>query len=66
MLDSYNVVVLLNHCPVGMVGGIPGGHGTGELKSVWVGPQARGRGVGDRLVIAVQDRAVRRYGIGGS
>ena len=57
--DSHNVVALLNGRPVGMASGIPGDDGVGELRSVWVAPRARGRRVGDRLIAAVQDWAVR-------
>lgn len=57
--DSYNVVAMLDHRPVGMASGLPADDGAGELRSVWVGPRARGRGVGDQLIGAVQDWAVR-------
>ncbi|PZG66474.1 GNAT family N-acetyltransferase, partial [Streptomyces sp. NTH33] len=33
---------------------LPGDSGACELRSVWVSPQARGRGVGDRLIAAVE------------
>ncbi len=59
MPDSYNVVVLLDGRPVGMASGIPGDDGVGELRSVWVSPEARGHGAGDQLIAAVQDWAVR-------
>ncbi|MGW1678784.1 N-acetyltransferase family protein [Saccharopolyspora sp. NPDC002376] len=57
--DIYNILVLLDGEPVGMASGIAGRGGVVELRSVWVGPKARGRGVGNYLVGAVQDWAVR-------
>ncbi|MFJ7423892.1 GNAT family N-acetyltransferase [Streptomyces uncialis] len=36
-----------------MAAGLPGDGGACELRSVWVGPQGRGRSVGDRLTAAV-------------
>ncbi|MER5388329.1 GNAT family N-acetyltransferase [Saccharopolyspora sp. NPDC002686] len=57
--DTYNIVVLLGGAAVGMASGIAGRGGVVELRSVWVGPKARGRGVGDYLVGAVQAWAVR-------
>ncbi|WP_369266324.1 GNAT family N-acetyltransferase [Streptomyces harbinensis] len=50
---SYNVVALRDTLPVGMVRGIPGEGGTSELRSLWVSPEARGEGVGGRLIEAV-------------
>lgn len=50
---SHNIVVLLDGRAVGMARGIPVAAGMCELRSVWVGPQVRGLGVGDRLVEAV-------------
>lgn len=48
---SRNVVALAGDRPLGMVSGVPAGQeGVTELISLWVGPAARGRGVGDRLV----------------
>jgi ribosomal protein S18 acetylase RimI-like enzyme len=52
--DTYNVVALLDGQPVGMASGVRGEHGVSELRSVWVSPQARGRGVGDLLIGAVE------------
>ncbi|MEV6975414.1 GNAT family N-acetyltransferase [Kitasatospora sp. NPDC093806] len=46
----------------GAAGG-PAGGTVSELRSVWVGPEARGRGVGDRLIAAVEAWA-RRSGSG--
>lgn len=59
MPDSYNVVALMNSRPVGMASGLPRDDGAGELRSVWVSPETRGHGVGDRLVVAVQEWAAR-------
>ncbi|KAK4123064.1 acyl-CoA N-acyltransferase [Parathielavia appendiculata] len=54
---SRNVIARLEGRPVGMVSGVPaerGGDGPDddaiELISMWVSPEARGRGVGDQLV----------------
>ncbi len=57
---AYNVVALLDGRAVGVASGLPGegdGGRTWELRSVWVGPEARGRGVADRLVAAVERQA---------
>lgn len=52
---SYHVVAVLEGEPVGMASGMPTDeHGVLELISMWVSPAARGRGVGDLLVAAVQ------------
>jgi ribosomal protein S18 acetylase RimI-like enzyme len=54
---SYNVVAVLGGQPVGLASGIPAGNGEAELISMWVAPAARGRGIGDRLVAAVEQWA---------
>ncbi|MFE2726007.1 GNAT family N-acetyltransferase [Kitasatospora sp. NPDC059327] len=59
MPDAYNVVALLDGRVVAVAGGVPGDSGTHELRSVWVSPRARGRGVGDRLIAAVETWALR-------
>jgi len=51
---SCNVVALLDGRLAGMARGVPGEAGAYELRSVWVGPAARGRGAGDLLVAAVE------------
>ncbi|WP_026047804.1 MULTISPECIES: GNAT family N-acetyltransferase [Streptomyces] len=56
---SRNLVALREGRPVGMVRGVPGDGGTSELRSLWVSPEARGGGVGDRLVEAVTAWALR-------
>lgn len=51
---SYNVVVALDGQPVGMASGVPGEvDAVVELISMWVAPEARGRGVGDELLQAI-------------
>ncbi|MFC8077108.1 GNAT family N-acetyltransferase [Streptomyces sp. NPDC057307] len=56
---TYNVVASLNGRTVGMASGVPGDSGVCELRSVWVGPEARGLGVADRLIAAVETWARR-------
>jgi GNAT superfamily N-acetyltransferase len=51
------MVASLDGVPVGMVGCGEPRAGVVELISMWVRPDARGRGVGDTLVEAVVDRA---------
>ncbi len=63
--DSYNLVAVLDGQPVGMASGVPAEQdGVVELISMWVGPAARGRGVGDALMRAVdqwaRDRGAKR------
>jgi ribosomal protein S18 acetylase RimI-like enzyme len=61
---SHNVVAVRDGRPVGMVSGVPTGDpGVVELISMWVDPAARGRGVGDRLLAAVEQWA-RQVGAG--
>jgi ribosomal protein S18 acetylase RimI-like enzyme len=58
---SHNLVALRDGEPVGMASGVPGPEeGVVELISMWVNPMARGRGVGDRLVEAVERWALHR------
>lgn len=58
LTGSYNLVAVLEGRPVGMAGGVPtGDRGVVELISMWVHPAARGQGVGDRLVAAVEQWA---------
>ncbi|MEU5612671.1 GNAT family N-acetyltransferase [Streptomyces sparsogenes] len=57
---SYNVVAVLDGRAVGMVSGVPGPRaGVVELISLWVGADARGRGVAERLVRAVEEWGLR-------
>ncbi|WP_369182572.1 GNAT family N-acetyltransferase [Streptomyces sp. Y1] len=53
---AHRVAAFLADTPVGLVGGMPGTGGPGEreLRSLWVGPRARGRGVADRLIEEVE------------
>ena len=62
---SYNVVAVLDGRPAGMASGVPAedSGGAAELISMWVSPAARGRGLADRLVQAVEDWA-RQAGAG--
>jgi ribosomal protein S18 acetylase RimI-like enzyme len=51
---SFNVVAVLDGEPAGMASGVPADDGIAELISLWVSPAARGRGVGDQLMQAVE------------
>lgn len=56
-----DLVALLDSTYVGMVSGVPGEEPTSAgLISMWVSPQARGRGVGEALVGAVRAWAAER------
>ncbi|WP_042399246.1 GNAT family N-acetyltransferase [Streptacidiphilus carbonis] len=58
---ARDVVVVLDGHPVGMASGVPAEEGAGvELISIWVSPAARGQGVGDLLIRAVEGWAVER------
>lgn len=59
MPGAYHVLASLDGRTVGMASGMPGDAGVCELRSVWVGPEARGRGVADRLIAAVETWARR-------
>ena len=56
---TYNVVAFLRGRLAGMASGLPADDGRFELRSVWVGPEARGHGIGDLLLTAVENWAVR-------
>ncbi|MET7946024.1 GNAT family N-acetyltransferase [Micromonospora sp. NPDC005324] len=63
ILDSLNLVAVLGGRPVGMASGVPTPDPlTLDLISMWVHPDARGRGVGDRLVNEVARWAWERGG----
>jgi GNAT superfamily N-acetyltransferase len=52
---SHNILAMLDGEPVGMASGVPGGTADSvELISMWVAPRARGRGVGDVLMQAIE------------
>ncbi|MGA5708665.1 GNAT family N-acetyltransferase [Streptomyces cellulosae] len=58
---AHDLVALLDGLPVGMAGGVPGGGAEDvELISMWVDPMARGKGVGDYLIQAVERWAAER------
>ncbi|MDX3214632.1 GNAT family N-acetyltransferase [Streptomyces sp. ME02-6991-2B] len=55
---SYNLVAFVDGRPRGMASGVPGElPDTAELISMWVAGEARGRGVADRLILAVEEWA---------
>lgn len=60
---SHNLVALLEGEPVGMGSGVPTDDGQVELISLWVSPNARGRGVGDAILAEVE-RWARERGAG--
>ncbi|WP_280354359.1 GNAT family N-acetyltransferase [Nocardia otitidiscaviarum] len=51
---TYNVAAFIGGRPVGMASGVPAEHAVVELRSVWVSPLARGKGVGGALIAAVE------------
>ncbi|MFF3446721.1 GNAT family N-acetyltransferase [Streptomyces sp. NPDC002667] len=52
---AHDLVALLDGLPVGIASGVPGeGPEDVELISMWVAPTARGKGVGDYLIRAVE------------
>jgi ribosomal protein S18 acetylase RimI-like enzyme len=51
---SFNVLAMLNRQPAGMASGARTDDGVADLLSLWVSPAARGRGVADELVGAVE------------
>ncbi|WP_017600952.1 GNAT family N-acetyltransferase [Nocardiopsis lucentensis] len=57
---AHDLVALLDGRPVGMASGVPGEADSVELISMWVTPAARGRGVGDHLIWAVERWGQRR------
>lgn len=52
---ALDLVAVLDGTPVAMATGVPADEGpsAAELISMWVGPAARGRGVGDRLIAEI-------------
>ncbi|KAK4246810.1 acyl-CoA N-acyltransferase [Corynascus novoguineensis] len=56
---SRNLVAFLEGHPVGMASGVPDSNnvGTIELISLWVSPDGRGTGVGDRLLDYIEQWA---------
>jgi GNAT superfamily N-acetyltransferase len=57
--NAYQVIAALDGTPVGMAGGFLAEEtaGLAQLVSMWVAPAGRGRGVGDRLMTAVEEWA---------
>ncbi|MCZ0991538.1 GNAT family N-acetyltransferase [Streptomyces diastatochromogenes] len=52
---AHDLVALLDGLPVGMASGVPGEEEDSvELISMWVNPVARGQGLGDYLIQAVE------------
>jgi GNAT superfamily N-acetyltransferase len=52
---SHNLVAALDGEPLGMASGVPAEQdGVVTLRSMWVSPRARGRGVADRLIGEVE------------
>lgn len=57
---SHHLAAVLDGKPVGMISGVPGpDRGVVKLISMWVSKDARGQGVGDHLLGAVEQRARR-------
>jgi ribosomal protein S18 acetylase RimI-like enzyme len=59
---SHHLVAFLGEDPVGMASCLPEDGDIRELRSVWVSPRARGRGVGDRLMTEIGEWAVKSGG----
>ncbi|MFJ8127271.1 GNAT family N-acetyltransferase [Streptomyces hydrogenans] len=57
---ALGLVALLGDRPVGLAGGLVSPDGVPELRSLWVAPAARGRGLATRLVTAVEEWAGER------
>ncbi len=54
-IPGCHLLAFVDGRPAGMAGGVPvEPEGTAELISMWVAPAVRGRGVGDRLIDAVE------------
>lgn len=52
---SYNIGAVMDDRPVGMCSGVPTeDDGVVALISMWVAPAGRGRGIGERLIAAVE------------
>ncbi|MEU6238774.1 GNAT family N-acetyltransferase [Kitasatospora sp. NPDC047058] len=56
---ALDLVALVDGEPSAMATGVPG-DGSAELISMWVGPKARGRGVGARLIAEIGQWAARQ------
>lgn len=56
---ALDLVALVDGEPAAMATGVPE-DGHAELISMWVGPKARGRGVGARLIAEIEGWAARR------
>ncbi|MFD8209108.1 GNAT family N-acetyltransferase [Streptomyces sp. NPDC059695] len=51
---AYGVLAVLGGRPVGMAAGLLAPDAVPELRSVWVAPEARGRGLAARLIASVE------------
>lgn len=59
---AHHLAAMLDSHAVGMASGLPGEGDTRELRSVWVSSGARGRGIGNMLITAVETWALESGG----
>ncbi|MBB2934673.1 ribosomal protein S18 acetylase RimI-like enzyme [Amycolatopsis bartoniae] len=60
MPDALNLLARDDGVVVGLASGIRYPDGVAEVRSVWVSPRARGKGVADLLLTAIEEWAVRQ------
>lgn len=53
LAGSHNLLAALDDVPSGMASGVMSPERVAEVTSVWVAPEARGKGVGDALLTAL-------------